>query len=382
MSQNSTKKVVIVGTAFPLRGGIANYNERIARAYQQAGYEVKIFTFSLQYPSFLFPGTSQYSDEPAPKGLDIEVALNSINPLSWIKLGLKIRKLKPDLLLMKYWLPFMAPALGTVARLAKSNGATKVVSIIDNIIPHEKRPGDHFLSQYFINSVHAFVCMSQSVVEDMKMFKHQKPVKFNPHPIYDNFGSGYAQTEARNQLHLPQEGKYLLFFGFIRDYKGLDLLLKAMSDSRIKGLNIKLLVAGEFYTDAEYYHKLIAELNLESSLILATDFIPDSKVGLYFSACDMVVQPYKTATQSGVTQIAYHFEKPMLVTRVGGLPEIVPHGQVGYVVDIDPLKIADAIVDFYQNDRKEAFIENCKIEKKKYSWEQMLATIESLNANQ
>jgi len=372
------KSVVIVGSAYPLRGGLANYNERIARAYQDQGAEVKIFTFSLQYPNFLFPGKTQYADGPAPEGLDIEVSLNSVNPLSWIHLGRKIKNLAPDLLIIKFWIPFMGPSLGTVARIAKRNGKTKVVTIIDNIIPHEKRPGDRILANYFVGAVDGFISMSESVLDDLKTFDTEKPKIFTPHPVYDNFGQPKAKHIAKQELGLDTNQNYILFFGFIRDYKGLDLLLRAMADQRIRDLGLKLIIAGEFYTDSKPYYEIIEKYGLIDQLVLATDFIPDDKVGDYFNAADMVVQPYKDATQSGVTQIAYHFEKPMLVTNVGGLPEIVPHLKTGYVVDVDPLKIADGIVDFYKNNREEAMIQNCKEEKKKYSWETMLEKIGEL----
>ncbi len=372
------KSVIIVGSAYPLRGGLANYNERIARAYQDQGAEVKIFTFSLQYPNFLFPGKTQYADGPAPEGLDIEVSLNSVNPFSWISLGRKIKKLAPDLLIIKFWIPFMGPSLGTVARIAKRNKKTKVVTIIDNIIPHEKRPGDRLLANYFVGAVDGFITMSESVLDDLKTFDTKKPKIFTPHPVYDNFGQPADKSFAKTHLDLDPQQNYILFFGFIRDYKGLDLLLRAMADQRIKDLGLKLIVAGEFYTDSKPYFEIIEKYALEDQLILATDFIPDNKVGDYFNAVDMVVQPYKDATQSGVTQIAYHFEKPMLVTNVGGLPEIVPHLKTGYVVEVDPLKIADGIIDFYENNREAEMIENCREEKKKYSWETMLEKIGEL----
>lgn len=372
------KTVIIVGSAYPLRGGLANYNERLARAYMEQGVKVKIFTFSLQYPNFLFPGKTQFSDGPAPKDLDIEVCLNSVNPFSWIKLGRKIKKLAPDLLLIKFWIPFMGPSLGTVARIAKRNKKTKVITIIDNIIPHEKRLGDRILAAYFVGAVDALISMSESVLDDLKTFDKNKPKIFTPHPIYDNFGQVNNKLIAKNNLGLNPKQNYILFFGFIRDYKGLDLLLHAIADQRIKDLGLKLIVAGEFYTDSKPYLDIIEKYGLNDQLVLATDFIPDNKVGDYFNAADMVVQPYKDATQSGVTQIAYHFEKPMLVTNVGGLPEIVPHLKTGYVVDVDPLKITDAIVDFYKNNREEVMVQNCKEEKKKYSWETMLQQIEKL----
>jgi D-inositol-3-phosphate glycosyltransferase len=377
MNNSDGIDIVILGSAHPLRGGLANYNHRLAKAYEDQGFIVKIITFSLQYPGFLFPGKTQYSDEPAPAH-DIEIMLNSVNPISWFLVGNYIKKLKPKILIIKFWIPFMGPALGTVARIAKTNKVTKVVSIIDNIIPHEHRPGDRLLANYFVKSVHGFIAMSESVTRDMRTFTSTKPVVFTPHPIYDNFGDLIDKKIARNLLDIEENGKYLLFFGFIRDYKGLDLLLKAMADERIKVSNIKLIIAGEFYTESQPYMDLISDNNLEEKLILATDFIPDSKVGLYFSACDLVVQPYKDATQSGVTQIAYSFEKPMVVTDVGGLSEIVPNGKAGYIVEVDKTKIADAIIDFYEQNREEAMVAFCKTEKKKYSWDRMLQKIEEV----
>lgn len=361
-------KIVILGSAHPLRGGLAAYNERLAREFIKQGHSVQLYTFSLQYPEFLFPGTTQYSDEAAPDDLYIHVKVNSINPLNWYAVGKEIAKLNADLLIIKFWLPFMAPCLGTIARLAKRNKKTKVISILDNIIPHEKRIGDVALSKYFVNSVDAFIAMSKSVMNDLARFDTDKARFFNPHPLYDNFGEAISKLDAYKKLGLEINTEYILFFGFIRDYKGLDLALKAMADERVRNLNVKLIVAGEFYTDAQPYLKLIEELNIKDKLILKTDFIPDSEVRYYFSAADMVVQPYKHATQSGVTQICYHFNRPMLVTNVGGLPEIVPHQKVGYVVEPNETAIADAIVDFYEKHLEFVMRDQIKLEKHKYTW--------------
>jgi len=371
----SKKRVAILGTAYPLRGGLAAYNERLAKAYTQQGYEVKIFTFSLQYPNFLFPGKTQFSDEPKPD-LDIDICVNSINPLNWISVGKKIKKWNPDLLIIKYWLPFMAPCFGRIARIVKRNKKTKIVSILDNIIPHEKRFADRALSNYFVKSVDGFVAMSDSVMKDLETFDNKKPLQFCPHPLYDNFGEVISQKEAQKKLNLDCDYKYLLFFGFIRDYKGLDLLLKAMSRLKDSNHKIKLIVAGEFYSNEKTYLDLIEELKIKEQLVLATDFIPDSKVSLYFSAADLIVQPYKSATQSGVTQIAYHFEKPIITTDVGGLAEIVPDGKVGYVVQPNEVEIADAITKFFNETNLEEMRENIKNEKKKYSWERLLETLD------
>lgn len=373
-------KVVILGSAHPLRGGLASYNERLAREFMRQGHSVQIYTFSLQYPEFLFPGKSQYSDQAAPDDLYIHVKVNSVNPLNWLKVGKEIAALNADLLIVKFWLPFMGPCLGTIARRVKKNGKTKVISILDNVIPHEKRIGDMALIRYFVNSVDGFIGMSDSVLKDLDRFDTSKPRAFSPHPLFDNFGEAVNKVEAYEKLGLELSTEYMLFFGFIRDYKGLDLLLKAMADERIKQLNVKLIVAGEFYTDAKPYWDLITSLGIADKLILKTDFVSDDQVKFFFCAADLVVQPYKHATQSGVTQICYHFDRPMLVTNVGGLPEIVPHGKVGYVVEPDPSSIADAIVDFYGNHRELLYRDNIRLEKKKYAWSEMLKKIAEVTA--
>ncbi len=372
------KNIVIIGSAYPLRGGLSAYNERLARAYLQKGDEVIIYTFSLQYPGFLFPGKTQYSSDPAPTDLKIRVRINSINPLNWLMVGNEIKRLKPDLVIIKFWIPFMAPCLGTIARIIRKNKHSTIISIIDNIIPHEKRPADRMLAGYWVKSVDGFVVMSKSVLNDLDSFNKLKPKQFCPHPLYDHFGEIQSKSVARRSLELNEGGKYILFFGFIRDYKGLDLLLYAMADERIKNLKIKLLVAGEFYTNAKPYFDIIKEKNIQEQVILSNDFIPDSDVAKYFSACDIVVQPYKDATQSGVTQIAFHFNKPMITTDVGGLAEIVPDGKVGYVINPDSIEIADAIVKFYQEDKEAEFTEGVKTEKEKYSWERMIETLDKL----
>ncbi len=367
--------VVLIGSAYPLRGGLATFNERLIREYISLGSDASIFTFSLQYPSILFPGKTQYSTEPPPPGLTITRALNSVNPLSWISLGLKIKNLKPDLVIVKYWMPFMAPCLGSVCRIARKNGHTRVVAVIDNIIPHEKRPGDNFLSSYFVNSVDGFVAMSHSVMQDLGTFNTSKPKVWCPHPLYDNFGDAIRKEEARKKLGLDPSAKYALFFGFIRDYKGLDLLLEAFGTEVLKNSGVRLLVAGEFYCDPAPYKEIIRNKGLENIVMMSNDFIPDSKVLDYFCSADVVVQPYKSATQSGVTQIAYHFNRPMIITDVGGLAEFVPHGKVGYVVAPEVNALAASILKFYSEGKEAEFSANAAIEKQKYSWERMVDAI-------
>ncbi len=366
------KTVKIIGPAYPFRGGLASYNQRLAEEFQSQEMEVEIETFTIQYPGLLFPGKSQYVDGPAPDNLNIKRTVNSVNPINWIKVGKRIQKEKPDLLMVRYWLPFMGPVLGTICRLVRKNKHTKVICLADNIIPHEKRPGDKPLTSYFMESIDGMVAMSQSVLNDIDTFTPELPRKLCPHPLFDNFGEKIEKEKAKELLQLEQGVSYLLFFGFIRDYKGLDLLLKAISDERIKKLPVKLIIAGEFYTKPEPYLQMIESLGLKNHVLLHTDFIPNEKVSQYFCASDLVVQPYKHATQSGVTQIGYHFEKSMLVTDVGGLSEIIPDKKIGYVVTPNEQAITDAILDFYDKNRQPIFEKNIIEEKKKFSWTNMV----------
>jgi len=372
------RKVVIIGSAWPLRGGLSNFNERLAEEFYSEGWDVKIYTFSLQYPSFLFPGKTQYSTEAYKGNVDIKVAINSINPFNWIKIGRELNKLNPDLVIIKFWIPFMAPCFGTISRIVRRNRHTKIMTIIDNIIPHEKRPGDKALVRYFVKGIDGFVTMSRKVLEDVSLFDQKKPRIFSPHPIYDNFGKELDKKSAIQQLGLDPSFRYILFFGFIRDYKGLDILLNAMAEEEIRNRNIKLLVAGEFYTDSKPYFNIIQEKRIEDLVIMSNDFIPDGEVSKYFCASDLVVQPYKSATQSGVTQIAYHFNKPMIITDVGGLGEFVPDGEVGYVVKPDSKAIANAIIIYYDKNMEKLFINNIINIKEKYSWKYFLGNLKSL----
>ncbi len=371
------QKVVIIGPAHPLRGGLASFDERLARAFQQQGDDAIIYTFSLQYPGFLFPGSTQYSSEPAPTDIRIKVCINSVNPLNWLAVGNELKKYKPDIIVVRYWLPFMGPCLGTILRRAKTNKHTKVVAITDNVLPHEKRPGDKPFTKYFLGACDAFITMSEKVMKDLRLFT-TKPAKQIIHPLYDNFGDAVTKTEAKQHLGLPADGKIILFFGFIRKYKGLDILLEAMGLLKNSAVgDIRLLVAGEFYEDRKPYDDLIEGLGISEQLILRTDFIADSEVKFYLSAADFVIQPYRNATQSGVTPLAYHFEKPMLVTNVGSLPDLVPDKKVGIVAEPNAKSIAEGITQLYALG-EEYFLPNLREEKKKYSWDVLVNTVKEL----
>ncbi len=368
-------KITFLGPAYPYRGGLAAFNERLARQFSSECKEVDIRTFTLQYPKLFFPGKSQFTDTPPPGDIKIVRELNSVNPFNWIRRGLKIRKERPDILLIRYWLPFMAPCLGTIARIVRGNEYTLIIAIADNVFPHEKRPFDGLFTKYFMRCLDGAVALSYSVQKDIEYFRNDIPVSFTPHPLFDNYGRKTSRNEALSALNLDQVTSYILFFGFIRDYKGLDLLIEAFADSRLRNMNLKLIVAGEFYRNEKIYRELIKKYRVENDVIIYNRFISDNEVKLFFSAADLVVQPYKSATQSGVTQIAYQFDKPMLVTDVGGLKEIVSDGKCGYVVKPDPGEIAEAIYDYFTNDRKAAFSECVRKEKEKFSWNNMTDAI-------
>lgn len=368
-------KIILLGPAHPYRGGLASIMETMAREWQSRGHEVRIYTFTVQYPSLLFPGKTQYVTTPAPEDLHIERVMNTVNPLNWLNLGLRLRRERPDMVVMKYWTPFMAPCFGTIARIARSNGVTKFVCQIDNVEPHEHHIIDRPCNHYYLGAVDGFVYMSEQVHGELKAYT-SAPALFSPHPMFENFGKAVERDEACSRIGIDPAQRYTLFFGLIRDYKGLDLLLKAwakwMPDGR------KLLIAGEFYASREKYISLIEELGLQDRVVLHDRFIADEDVKYYFSAADALVLPYRTATQSGVTQIAYNFSLPMIVTRVGGLPEIVPDGRVGLVCEADAESIKEALEALYDGDRLQTFKENFAQERKRFSWAAMCDRLEEV----
>lgn len=361
-------KIVILGPAHPYRGGLATIMHTMAREYLSQGHEVKIYTFKVQYPSLLFPGKTQYTDAPAPEDLNIERLVNTANPLNWIRVGLRLKREAPDMILMKYWTPFMAPCFGTIARIARQNGITKVICQIDNVEPHEHHIIDKPCNHYYLKAVDGFVYMSEQVHSELLAYTHA-PMLFSPHPMFENFGQALPHAEACKRIGIDENYKYTLFFGLIRDYKGLDMLLEAWAAWRPKGR--KLLIAGEFYTSREKYYSLIDQLKLNDEIILHDRFISDDDVRYYFSAADCLALPYRTATQSGVTQIAYNFSLPMIVTRVGGLPEIVPDGKVGVVCEPNVDSITEALKRIYEGDMLSQLRDGFIQERKRFSWETM-----------
>lgn len=370
-------RIVICGPAHPYRGGIAAYNERLAQQFLQEGDAAAIYTFKLQYPSFLFPGKTQYDGGYAPEGVTITRAINSVNPLNWLTIGLRLRRTMPDMLILRYWLPFLAPALGFISRIVRTNRHTRIVTIFDNVVPHERHFGDRMLTRFFVRSIHGALVMTKAVENDLRQFTKTMPCVISPHPLFDNYSEPVSRAEAVVRLKLCPADRFILFFGFIREYKGLDLLLQAMAYPEIRSLGIKLIVAGEFYEDEKPYFDLIHKLDISDRIILHSHFISDQEVRYYFSVASLVVQPYRSATQSGVTQVAYHFNKPMVVTDVGGLAEIVPDGKCGYVVAPEPGAIATAISDFFSDD-EERYRPGLEEQKKSYSWDRLTEALRTL----
>ncbi len=371
-------KNLILGPAYPLRGGIANFGEALCRAFRKAGKESSIVSFYYQYPGFLFPGKTQFAEGPPPQDIPVTSLMSSVNPISWSRTVNYILQYKPDFIIIQYWMPFMAPALGWINRRVRKKSEIRVISLTHNVRPHEQRLPDRLLARYYFNSCDAFITLSSSSLAELQEIKPDHPAAFIPHPMYDHFGERVSREGALDHLNFDTQYQYLLFFGMIRKYKGLDLLYHALANEKLEKLNLKLIVAGEFYEDRSTYEKLAKELGIAEKLIITDQFIPNQEVKYYFSASDMVIQPYRSATQSGITQIAYHFNKPMLVTNVGGLPEIVPDRKVGYVTAVDPDAIAVAIQDFYENRRVAAFEKNIEEEKKRFTWEAMVEGIEEM----
>ena len=377
MENTRSLKIFIIGPAFPLRGGPAQFNENLCLELNKEGHDAQIISYKLQYPNFLFPGSSQFEKSgSAPLGIKIHTILNTINPFNWLMVARFIRKQKPDFILFRYWLPFFGPCLGTIGKLVKSH--TKVLALTDNIIPHEKRIGDHVFTKYFVKNCDGFIAMSKVVLNDLSIFTQNLNKAYSPHPMYENYGDPISIDLARKKLNLNPHDKIILFFGLIRHYKGLDILLEALAAPEIKNQGVKLLIAGEFYDDKNFYLQLIKKLKLQDHVIVHDKFIPNDEVRDYFCASNLVAQTYRNATNSGVTMVGYFYEKPMLVTNVGGLSEIVPNEVCGYVVENNCALISEKVVDFFANDRENEFVKNVKIEKKKYEWIEFINSLLTL----
>lgn len=370
-------KIVLVGPVYPYKTGLSYY---VSMLYKQLNKnnDVTIISYKMQYPKFLYKKPQKDYEDDVLKIEDVDYRLHTANPFNWISTARYINSLKPDLVIFQWLHPYFAPCYFTLIKLLKS----KVLYICHNAFPHERFPMDKFLTKIALQPANYFVTHSNSDADDLKTMIKDPKVSITVHPAYNFFKqTDMSKKEAREKLNLKDQEKVILFFGLVREYKGLKHLLNAMKLIKEK-LDVKLLVAGDFAGNREEYDKLIEENSIGKNVYITDGHIPIGEVEKFFAACDMVILPYESATQSGVIQVAYSFDKPVLATRVGGLPDVVFDMETGYLVEPKkPEQIARAIIDFYENDRCKQFEEGIKREAYRYSWERMERVISDLVIN-
>lgn len=373
-------RIVLVGPAYPLRGGIAQYLAVLYQRLRAAGHEVLFVSFIKQFPQWLFPGKTQ--KETSREVIDVRPVARfaPLGPRSWWRTYREIARFDPDLVVFKWWMPFFGPGYWAVQRWVRKHRRARVVYILDNVIPHEHRPGDKLLTRLAFSQTDFFVAQSRAVEKDSFTWfprLDRSCVVFSPHPTYDCYPAfAGSQSEARRALQLPEEGRLLLFFGFVRHYKGLDLLIRALPAIRRHLPDVKLVVVGEFYEPRESYDRLVRDLGLEDAVVIRDDYCPNETVGAYFAACDVTVLPYRSATQSGIVQVAYALGMPVITTDVGGLAEVVQDGVSGYVVPAEnEPALVSAVQKFFERGGRPAFEENVRREAKRFGWDGLVAAV-------
>jgi glycosyltransferase involved in cell wall biosynthesis len=376
----------LVGPFYPLRGGIAQYIGVLGQKLQEKGHRVKVLAFRKQFPRFLFPGKTQLEASKEYIHLEAEAVFIPWNPLTWYRTYRQAKAGGAQALIFNFFMPFFAPGYAAVCVLVHWFTDIRIIYIIHNVIPHEKRPGDRFFTRLAFRWVDGFIVQAEVVRQDLfKWFPQakNKPVVYVPHPIYDTYsGSELSREEARARLNRPTAEKLLLFFGLVRRYKGLDILLEAMPEV-IRSLGeVHLLIAGEFYEPEQEYRQIIEKLEIGDHVTMLNQYIPNEDVSLYFRSADVLVLPYRSATQSGVIQVAHHFAMPVISTRVGGLPEVIREGETGFLVEPEhPAALAKAIVEFFQYRNSHALKMGLESARLRYTWDDMVQAIEELAKN-
>ncbi len=368
-------RIVILGPFPPFRGGIAHFNIALFRALAES-HELLAINFTTQYPAFLFPGKTQYEEDSVGVEIAAYRTLSSINPFSWLKTAKMISRFNPDVVITSFWMSFFSPAYGSVLRWFHHKDQTLRITLFHNVIGHEQYYWDKLLLSYQLAVTDKAVTLSESVTQDLKSLNYANTIIQAFHPIYDIFGAGVDRAQAKRELGYSREEKLVLFFGYIREYKGLDLFIRASRIVADRGVKCRYLAVGESYIDIKIYHDLIETVAMGKEFSLKVTFVPDKDVARYFSAADLVVCPYKSATQSGIIQIAYHFDRPVIVTRVGGLDQMVANGRSGLVVDPNPESIADGIYTYFTDlntDEVESFIHQYK---SRFSWSSFVSNLE------
>lgn len=369
-------KICLVGPAYPYRGGIAHFTSMLTREFGRE-HDVSIINFSRLYPSVLFPGKTQYDHTDSALRIDSEQIIDCLNPLTWLRAGRAAAALGPDLVVFQWWQPFFGPAFRTVCFSIKRRCETVIVYLCHNVLPHESSAADRLLIDIGLARADAFLVQSNEDARNLMKIRKNVPTAVNPHPIYDFFDQGkYDRRSAREALGL--DGPVILFFGYVRKYKGLGVLLEAFSRVLVR-LDATLLVVGEFYDDRKPYDDLISSLSIGKHVRVVDEYVSNEDVEMYFKAADLVALPYLSATQSGIVQTAFSFEKPVVVTAVGGLPDVVRDGVTGYVVPSeDPEALADAVVRFFGEDAGKRMAGNISADLDRFSWSRCAATLLSL----
>ena len=370
-------QIALISVAPPYRGGISKHTSILVENLSK-NHSVDVINYSRQYPDFLFPGKTQYLDDKSENDNSSRM-IDSINPLTWFSTGNKLAKKNYDLVIFRFWNPFFAPALGVIAGIIKKKSPkSKLMSLCDNILPHEKTPFAYFLTTYLFDKLDGHIVQSSQTENELQEVVENPVYEKRFHPIYTNFPKKIDKITARKKLGLSAKN-IILYFGIIRDYKGFDILLNAIAELKDSGLDFHLLAGGECYGSDEKYTQLISNLGISDYITWHNKYIPDSEVSNYFSAADVVALPYRTASQSGVTQIAYSYDLPVIVTKVGGLPEIVDEGQSGFTIEPEnPTELANILE---KNLEAGTFLEMATYIKKfkqKFSWEYFVNGIESV----
>lgn len=373
--EKKLKKIVMIGPVYPYKGGISHYTGLMYKALNEK-FDVTMISYKMQYPRFLFKKEQIDYENDSFKIDDTNFIINTLNPFNWLKVAHDIKKERPDLVIFQWWHPYFSPCYWSICKLI---GKTKILFLCHNVFPHERFPMDRFLTKHVLINGNYYITQSKTDTEDLKSIKFDAKYVQTVHPTYNAFKfNGITQADAREMLGLSVDENVLLFFGFVREYKGLKYLLKAVPLLKDIGNNIKLLVVGDFGDDKQDYMDLIKCLKINQRVQIYDGYIPDKEVEKFFAACDLVVLPYESATQSGIVQIAYGFEKPVIVTNVGGLPDVVSDGKTGYVVEPrNPEAIGEKIDKFFQENRGDIFKKNIQKEAYKYSWERMCEVINS-----
>lgn len=367
-------KIAMIGPVHPYKGGIAHYTDLLCRALREDGNEVQLYSFKFQYPKLLYKKPQKDMKSSGFGTNDADFCIHTLNPFNWIKVAGRIKKQKPELIILQWWHPYFAPCFWSICKLLRRE---KILFVCHNVFPHERFPLDRLLTKWTLGCGRYFITQSKMDARDLLSVKHDAVYRVTPHPTYGMFcRQGMSMQKAREQLQIDQGQRVLLFFGFVRKYKGLQYLLEAMKLLKEKDFKVQLWVVGDFGEDKDEYVEQIRRFEIEDQVQMVEGYVPDDEVEKYFAASDLVVLPYLSATQSGIVQIAFGFEKPVLVTEVGGLPDVVTNGKTGYVVEPRSAEmIAEAIMDYYINNRREAFVSQIEKEKDRFSWKTFVDTM-------